>query len=98
VQLALFPQESVAVQVIVVVPCGYGAPSGWLSLRTPFTVTGPPQLSLTVGLPGLTMAVHPPAAAITETADGQAMVGGVVSFTVIVCVQVALLPQESDAV
>src|SRR5436853_7138559 len=99
VQLEVFPQASVAVQVMVVVPVGYGAESGWLSLRMPVTVGGGLQLSLAAGALGVAWAaVQPPASATTVTAPEQLMVGGVVSFTVIVWVQLELLPHSSVAV
>src|ERR1043165_3765070 len=74
----------VGVQVIVVTPTGYGAFSGWLSLRVPVTVT-PGQLSLAVAVPGLTFALHELAGALTVWLGGTFRVGGVLSMTVTVC-------------
>lgn len=59
VQLAELPAVSFAVQVMIVVPTGYGAFNGWPSLRIPVTV-GVPQLSLANGVPGLIVAAFWP--------------------------------------
>jgi hypothetical protein len=53
VQDEWFPELSVAVQIIVVMPTGYGSVRGLPSLRLPLTLTLP-QLSEAAGLPGLT--------------------------------------------
>ena len=50
------PEASVAVQVIVVVPTGYGELNDWLSLRVPVTLGLLSQLSVAVAVPGLTIA------------------------------------------
>src|SRR4029077_13306402 len=63
---------SVAVHVIVVVPRGYGAASGWLSLRTPATVTLL-QLSEAVGVPTETVDEHE----VSVMFAGAVIVGGV---------------------
>src|SRR6266576_3175989 len=59
------------------------------------TVTAPPQLSLVVTLLVSGMGTCP--AQLTVRLIGQLMLGGLVSLTVIVCVQVALLPHWSVA-
>src|SRR5437879_12664462 len=56
VQVDELPQESVAVHVMVVVPAGNGFPNGALSLRVGTGVTEPSQLSVAVGVVGLTCA------------------------------------------
>lgn len=57
----MFPAASVADQVMVVTPTGYGALSGWLSLRVPVAVRVPPQLSTAVAVPSVTAdAEHAP--------------------------------------
>src|SRR3989442_1654903 len=84
--VAVFPLPSVAVQVTRLVPTGNCA--GALLV----TVTAP-QLSLAVGLPKATpVAKHVPALALTVTSAGQVIVGGCVSWTVTVKVQVLELP------
>src|SRR5687768_6267595 len=52
-QVAVRPLESVAVQVIVVLPSGYGSVRARPSLRMPCTVTPVP---VALGVPGLTAA------------------------------------------
>src|SRR6185295_27453 len=67
---------------MVVVPNGYGASSGWPSLRTPATVTLE-QLSAVVGVPGSTLAAGTsgmlPRAVLS---GGHVIVGAVLSTTV----------------
>src|ERR1700730_13582609 len=63
VQDEWFPELSVAVQVIVVVPNGYGSVRGLPSLRLPLTLALP-QLSEAVGLPGLTCAAQVPGSSL----------------------------------
>jgi hypothetical protein len=70
----------------------------WLDSASPVkvVVTVPVQLSLAVGAAGLgagTWLVQ-----FTEMVAGQAMVGGVWSFTVINCEQVAVFPHPSVTV
>src|SRR5262249_52182471 len=91
-QVAVFPHASVAVQVRVIVP-----PPGHPPDRASEEVTTGfgSQVSLAVAIPVTTGLVEPPH--LTLTSGGQAIVGGVVSFTVISCVHVAVLPQESCA-
>ena len=55
-QVAILFDASVAFQVMVVVPTGYGALSASESLRVPLTVTA--QLSVAVAVPGFTTAEH----------------------------------------
>src|SRR6059036_713686 len=90
--VAVLPLPSVAVQVTRLVPTGNCA--GALLV----TVTAP-QLSLAVGLPKATpVAKQVPALALTVTSAGQLTVGGCVSRTVTVNVQVLVLPLLSLAV
>src|ERR1043165_2741404 len=88
---------SLAVQVMVVVPTGYGAFKGWLSLRTPVMVT-PGQLSLPVAVPGLTFALQELAGALTVWSGGTLKVGGVLSMTVTVWNACLVWPWPSSAV
>src|SRR5438874_10547535 len=60
-----------------------------------FTVTAPPQLSLVVTL--LVSGTGTWLAQLTVRLGGQVMLGGLVSLTVMVCVQAALLPHWSVA-
>jgi hypothetical protein len=60
VQLAVRPSESVAVQVMVVMPPGYGASIASPSLRVDVTVT---PLPVVVGVPTSTVASQAPLAA-----------------------------------
>src|SRR5204862_3718418 len=81
-QVELFPDPSVALQVMVVTPTGYGALSGCPSLRVPVVARLPEQLSTAVALPGLTVAEQKPASLPATTLAGQEIVGGVTSMTV----------------
>jgi hypothetical protein len=87
VQVEVFPHPSVAVQVTSVSP---RQKVGGASL---VTVT-PLQSSLAVAVP-IPAATQQPT---TMRSGGQEITGGVVSVTVIVCVQLALFPQPSVAV
>jgi hypothetical protein len=105
VQLAVRPPASVTVQLIPVVPIGYGSVNAWTtagtglpfssvvagvsSLRTPVTV--PPPEALIVGVPGPPGNVYSvaPVGAVTEIFGGQVIVGGFVSRTVTVKEQLA---------
>src|SRR3989475_218337 len=97
VQVALLPAASVAVTVIVCAPNPTSVPAAglWLKVIAPELV----QLSLTVTPPSTlgTAAWQAPSALATGTAE-QITLGGVVSLTVKVVVQVALLPASSLAV
>src|SRR6476620_8945898 len=67
---------------MVVVPFGYNAFSGWLSLRVPTIVGVVSQLSVAVAVPGLTVAEHEPEAVFVVMFPGQVITGAVVSLTV----------------
>src|SRR5438477_11840304 len=101
--VAMLLQASVAFQVMLVLPCGYGAVSGWLSLRVPVTTGAGAQLSVAAGATAFTVvaeAVHPPASAFTMiVGSGQVgtNTGGVVSLMVMICMQRAKLPLASVA-
>jgi hypothetical protein len=100
VQLVMLPAASVAVHVIVVAPTGYGSVNNRPSLRLPTTETAPGQLSVAVATPGSTAVAQgvAPAPVSVITFDGHVMIGGVVSVTITVCVQFAMLPAASVAV
>src|ERR1700752_4708457 len=88
----VLPESSVALQVIIVVPFGYGALSGWPSLRVPTMVGVLSQLSVAVAVPGLTVAEHVPGSLPVVMFPGQVIAGAVVSLTVNVTSLVAVLP------
>ena len=88
----VLPAASVAVAVTVVVPTGKTEPEAGL-----LTTVGTEQLSLAVTVK-LTAAEHVPVGALTVMFAGQAMLGGVLSMTVIVCDALAVLPAPSVAV
>src|SRR5437764_1956575 len=84
VQLLVLPQASVAVQVIVVTPTGYGSLRSFggspslLSLRLKETVGVPAQLSVAVAIPGWpsgNFAVQAPGSVFAVMFAGQVMVG-----------------------
>src|SRR5205085_1261225 len=77
VHVAELPAASVAVQVIVVLPTGYGSVRLLPSPRFPATVT--PGLLSAVAAPGSSFAEHVPASVPAVTSAGQATVGGVPS-------------------
>lgn len=94
VQVAELPQASVARYVLVSV---YLLVQVWFEVisLTNVTVGAPPQLSVEVTLAGFgagTCEAH-----CTETPAGHVKVGTVLSKTVMICVQVAELPQSSVA-
>nr|WP_234423345.1 hypothetical protein [Aquimarina spinulae] len=92
VQVAVFPELSVTVQVTVVSPSGKTPGASLVALATA-------QLSEVVGVPKATLlAVHKPASTLTFTVAGQLIVGSILSVTVTVCVQVAVLPELSVTV
>src|SRR5438874_2355116 len=96
-QVALFPAASVAVTVIVFVPRPTRAPAtgDWLKVIAPVAV----QLSLTVTSPNtLGTAAWQFASALAPGAAEQTTLGGVVSVTVKVVEQAALLPAASVAI
>src|SRR5207253_156583 len=94
----LLPDLSVAVQVMFTVPTGYGSVMGLLSLRLGTATTVLSQLSVAVATPTFTLAEHSPGKLTVVTLFGQVTVGGVVSFTVNVVVQVLVLADPSVAV
>src|SRR2546429_8738907 len=97
VQVALLPAASVAVTVIVCAPRPTCVPAAgdWLKV-IPLV---PLQLSLAVTPPNtFGTAAWQPASALALVGAGQLTLGTVVSFTVNVVVQVALLPAASVAV
>jgi hypothetical protein len=77
------PALLVAVQVIIVVPAGYGAFNAWPSLREPETVTFSPVV---VGWPGSTVAWQL-LSTVADLSGGHSIVGAPVSSTVMVKVQ-----------
>ena len=97
VQVALLPASSVAVTVIVCAPRPTSVPAAgdWLKV----IALVPLQLSLAVTpLNTLGTAAWQPASALALVGAGQFTLGTVVSFTVNVVVQVALLPASSVAI
>src|SRR5439155_7450032 len=97
VQVALFPAASVAVTVTVFVPRPTSVPAtgDWLKVIAPVAV----QLSLTVTTPKtLGTAAWQFAFALAPGTAEQTTLGGVLSVTVKVVVQVALFPAPSVAV
>src|SRR6185436_5220620 len=97
VQVVLLPAASVAVTVIVCGPTPPIVPAAgdWVRVIAPAAL----QVSLTVTpLSTLGTAAWQLAPALAVEAAGQATVGGVLSVTVNVVVQVALLPAASVAV
>src|SRR5256884_3742105 len=96
-QVALLPASSVAVTVIVCTPRPTSVPAAgdWLKV-IPLV---PLQLSLAVTPPNtFGTAAWQPASALALVGAGQLTLGTVVSVTVKVVVQVALLPAASVAV
>src|SRR3989441_1787305 len=94
VQVALLPHWSVARYVRLIINC----PAQLLELiESPcqLTVTAPPQLSLVVTL--LVSGTGTWLAQLTVRLVGQEILGGLVSLTVMVWTQVALLPHWSVA-
>ena len=92
VQVDELPHTSVAVTITGVVPMVNTEPDA----GTEVIVITPPQLSVAIG-EKVTTAVHAPAGVGIVLFAGQVSVGGVISFTVIVCVQVAEFPAASVA-
>ena len=91
-QVLILPEASVAVTVTVVNPTGKKLPdAGELVMVTPG------QLSVAVGVK-LTTAPHWPAVLFTVIFAGQVTVGNSVSFTLMVNVHVAVLPDASVTV
>jgi len=95
---ALLPDESLATQLIVVAPTGYRSVKARPSLRVP-TTDRIPQLSVAVGRLGFKLAPHDPGTlSTTLTLTGHVIVGGVLSLTVKVVMQVLELLAASVAV
>ena len=94
----MFPDESVAVHVTVVVPAGNTEPDGGLHT----TVGGGGQLSVAVGGTYVTVAVvvngHDTCAAFVIPAGHPINTGGCVSFTVTVKLHMLMLFDESFTV
>ena len=89
--VAVSPALSVTVQITVVVPSGK-------TVGALFVTEATPQLSFVTGTPRFTeVAVHPEFVK-TEIAAGQVMVGGKLSETVTVWLQVAVKPELSVTV
>ena len=86
-QVAVLPEASVAVQVTVVTPMGKQLPEGGLQ-----TTTTPGQLSLAVVVKLATAQGSVMVGVTAVTLAGQVIVGGCVSFTVIVNVQLGSAP------
>jgi hypothetical protein len=94
VQLELFPQSSVAVQVRVMVnSCGQVPPA---TLSEKVTAGAGSQLSLAVAVPVTAGLVPLPQS--TLMGAGQLITGAVLSCTEMSCVQLELFPQSSVAV
>ena len=91
-QLELLPLQSVAVQVRVCVPVPGQAPGAKASVKV--TTGLGSQTSVAVGAGNTGVAGH----WIGEVVAGQVIVGGVVSMTTTVWLQLALLPEQSVAV
>jgi hypothetical protein len=91
VQVAVFADASVAVQVTVVTPTPKAEPDAGEQV----TETPPGQLSVAVGVVYVTTFDDCPAVAVTLIFAGQAIVGGCVSLTLTVKLQVEVLPAAS---
>src|SRR5215213_4381261 len=91
-QLWVLPAASLAVATTVVVPSGKTEPDALL-----VTTVAAEQLSLAVTVK-LTGEEHEPGMASTVMLAGHAIVGGVLSMTVIVCDALAFSPALSVAV
>jgi hypothetical protein len=91
-QVAVLPQASVALNVRV---SKYLFSHCLLLITSPTCIftTLPPQLSFTVT--SIRFIAGTWLAQVTVVLDGQTMVGAVWSFTVIVCLHVAVFPQAS---
>src|SRR5260370_31167116 len=90
---------SVAVQVMVVMPTGYGALSALPSPRVPTGVRAPAQVSTAVAVPGLIEAEHCPGSAAWMMLAGGVTTGWVVSTTLTVRVTgAAAVPEGSGGV
>src|SRR5438445_10508821 len=94
VQVALLPHWSVARYVRLMIKCGREL-CGVIESSCELTTTAPPQLSLVVTL--LVFGTGNWLAQLTVRPVGQVMLGGLVSLTVMLWVQVVLLPHWSVA-
>src|SRR4029453_18905552 len=93
-QVAVFPDVSVAVQVTVVGPTGKHEPDAGVQ-----AAVTPGQLSLAVGAAKVTTTQGSLIVAVLALLfGGQVITGGCVSFTVTVNEQLAVLPEVSVAV
>ena len=90
VHVAVLPDESVAVQVTVVVPTGKHEFDGGLH-----TVVTPGQLSVATGAKLATTHGSLIVAVLAVMLAGHVIAGGCVSLTVTVNAQLAVLPEES---
>ena len=95
VSLALLLAASVAVQVIVVVPSGNGAPSGCRRCGTLVTVTPAQEPEATASRIDGGVQLAP---AVTVMSAGAVIGGGFASVTVTCWMALALLPWPSFAV
>src|SRR5438128_7907205 len=86
--------RSVTRNTLVVTPTGKADP---LANPPVCVVTAPAQLSVPTGAAKVTTALHRLASTLATMFDGQLITGAVVSVTVKVAVQVALLPVPSVA-
>ena len=91
-QVELLPHTSVAVTVTAVVPTAKNDPDAGLYE----IATAPAQLSVAVAV-NETFDPQRPGVLFTVMLAGQVTTGAVLSFTVIVCVQVTKLPEASVA-
>src|SRR5439155_11337581 len=92
IQVALLPHQSVARYVRLIINCP-GQLLELIASPCQVTVTAPPQASLVVTL--LVFGAGSCVAQLSVRLVGQVMLGGLVSWTVMVWVQVALLPHAS---
>jgi hypothetical protein len=90
--VAMFPQGSVAVQVLVMACEPAQSPGTFTSAKV--NVTFPPQASVAVGVVNCGL---PALQFIVEGAGNAEITGGVLSITWIICELVAELPQPSTA-
>jgi hypothetical protein len=90
-QLALFPLLSVTVHLTVVVPIGKAGGASFVTDATP-------QLSAVTGVPRITPVAVQAVLVVADTLAGQVIVGGILSVTVTVWLQLALLPLLSVTV
>src|SRR5688572_6375658 len=90
--VAVLPAASVTRNTLVVTPTGKAAPL----VNPPIcVVSAPGQLSVPTGVVKLTTALHRPASLVARMSAGQLIVGGSLSLTVTVKLQVAVLPAAS---